>query len=679
MNRGRIRLRRVVVAAAAGIVMALVGVAPASAHPLGNFSINHLDQLSFERGRIVDNAIVDTAEIPTAQAADIIDTDHNGKASDPELAAYGVSQCASYLTTLTLTVDSVPVTFSTTSTTFTYRPGQAGLPTTRLECTFVAAVDLSAQRSVVFANSFAPNRVGWHEITAVGNGSRIEDSPVPTSSVTKGLTVYPVDLLSSPMNVRDASFTIVPGSGASTQAVTIKQSASAFSRALGPFSRVVDRVTKTFNDLVGRKQLTLGIGLLAIGLALILGMSHALLPGHGKTVMAAYIAGRQGSVKDAVLVGATVTATHTGGVLILGLALTLSTSLAGESVLAYLGVISGLMIAALGASLLRGAHKRRQSGDSVWSHGHSHGGHSHTHRGRSHSHDAPTAVRVAAAHSHSDEVDDHEGAQAHEGAHAHGGASHSHGGAVHSHGGAVHSHGGSVHSHGLAKVLERSRRDALPGASPVAQPAFALAGRTPLPQNLDADAKSSDLAGAGWNALSVAERIADVGAVGSHLGHAGDVHVRRDLLIGAQSDADRLEFEESFENVDGENDDHEHADHSFGETKIFSRKGLIGMGIAGGLVPSPSALVVLLSAIALGRTIFGIVLVVGYGIGMAGTLTLAGVLLVRVRDRYQGRAGEQPGRLRALAQRWTKWAPYLTAGLVFVVGLGLALRSLGQL
>lgn len=659
MSRRRIRLRRVVVALSAGIVLALVGVAPASAHPLGNFSINHLDQLSFERGRIVDAAIVDTAEIPTAQAADIIDADHNGTVSDAELAAYGVSQCASYLTTLTLTIDSVPVAFSMTSTTFAYRSGQAGLPTTRLECTFVADTDLSAQRSVAFANSFAPNRVGWHEITAVGDGSRIQDSPVPTSSVTKGLTVYPVDLLSSPMNVRDASFTILPGSGASTQAATLKKSASTFSRALGPFSRVVDRVTKTFNDLVGRKQLTLGIGLLAIGLALILGMSHALLPGHGKTVMAAYIAGRQGSVKDAVLVGATVTATHTGGVLILGLALTLSTSLAGESVLAYLGVISGLMIAVLGASLLRGAHKRRLSGDSVWSHGHSHGGHSHTHGGRSHSHDVPTAARGAGPHSHSEAVDVHVGA--------------------HSHAGSSHSHGGAVHSHGLAKVLERSRGEAHPAVAPVAQPVFAFAGTTTMPQNLVADAKSSELAGAGWNALAVAERMADVGAVGSHLGHAGDVHIRRDLLIGAQTDADRLDFEESFENVDDGDGDHEHADHPFGETKIFTRKGLIGMGIAGGLVPSPSALVVLLSAIALGRTIFGIVLVVGYGIGMAGTLTLAGVLLVRVRDRYQGRAGEAPGRIRALAQRWTRWAPYLTAGLVFVVGLGLALRSLGQL
>jgi len=52
------------------------------------------------------------------------------------------------------------------------------------------------------------------------------------------------------------------------------------------------------------------------------------------------------------------------------------------------------------------------------------------------------------------------------------------------------------------------------------------------------------------------------------------------------------------------------------------------MGIAGGLVPSPSALVVLLGAIALGRTWFGVVLVLGYGVGMAATLTLVLVLVL---------------------------------------------------
>ena len=112
----------------------------------------------------------------------------------------------------------------------------------------------------------------------------------------------------------------------------------------------------------------------------------------------------------------------------------------------------------------------------------------------------------------------------------------------------------------------------------------------------------------------------------------------------------------------------------------MSRGALVGMGIAGGLVPSPSALIVLLSAIALGRTAFGILLVVGYGVGMAATLTAAGLLLVRVRDRYQHRAAGRAGRrLGRAAMRWQRVMPFFTATLVLFVGLGLALRSVAQI
>ena len=109
------------------------------------------------------------------------------------------------------------------------------------------------------------------------------------------------------------------------------------------------------------------------------------------------------------------------------------------------------------------------------------------------------------------------------------------------------------------------------------------------------------------------------------------------------------------------------------EPRPVSRRGLIGMGVAGGLVPSPSALIVLLSAIALGRTVFGVVLVIGYGLGMAITLTLAGLLLVRIRDRYQAR--ERRRGASTLARWWTQLAPYATATLVVVVGLSIAIRG----
>jgi ABC-type nickel/cobalt efflux system permease component RcnA len=103
---------------------------------------------------------------------------------------------------------------------------------------------------------------------------------------------------------------------------------------------------------------------------------------------------------------------------------------------------------------------------------------------------------------------------------------------------------------------------------------------------------------------------------------------------------------------------------------VYGRRGLIGLGVAGGLVPSPSALIVLLGAIALGRTWFGIMLVIAYGAGMAATLTVAGLLLVHLRNRID--AAPRVGRWSGI---WVVTGPILTATLVLVVGLGLALHS----
>ena len=85
-------------------------------------------------------------------------------------------------------------------------------------------------------------------------------------------------------------------------------------------------------------------------------------------------------------------------------------------------------------------------------------------------------------------------------------------------------------------------------------------------------------------------------------------------------------------------------------------------------MPSPSALIVLLGAMALGRTMFGVLLVIAYGVGMAATLTAAGLLLIRLRDRLEGRFG--------FVARWQAVAPSATAALIVVVGLGLAGRAL---
>src|SRR5262249_42409560 len=162
-------------------------------------------------------------------------------------------------------------------------------------------------------NRFRADRVGWRELTAVGHGVRLVDSPLPASSVTGELRRYPPDLLSSPLDVRSARLRVEPGEGG--------PGAGAPGPAPGGTS-LVPRWTAGAEQVLrnlGGGRLTPLIGVLAVLLSLVLGAAHAALPGHGKTVMAAYLAGRHGRPRDAIAVGATVTLTHTGGVLVLGL------------------------------------------------------------------------------------------------------------------------------------------------------------------------------------------------------------------------------------------------------------------------------------------------------------------------------------------------------------------------
>jgi len=117
---------------------------------------------------------------------------------------------------------------------------------------------------------------------------------------------------------------------------------------------------------------------------------------------------------------------------------------------------------------------------------------------------------------------------------------------------------------------------------------------------------------------------------------------------------------------------HHHHDHHHGKLS------LAGIGLAGGLVPSPSALVVLLGAIGLGRAGFGVLLVLAYGLGMAGTLVGAGLLLLAVQRRLArtGWVARLAARLAPLGTRLRATGTTATAALVVLVGLGLTARAL---
>ncbi|MEV4613177.1 high frequency lysogenization protein HflD [Kitasatospora sp. NPDC049258] len=545
--------------AVSGALLLLGLAAPvAGAHPLGNFSLNHYLGFTVHPDSLEVLAVTDAAEIPTLQEQPKVDRNGDGTVDDAERTTWASDRCAEAAQRLEVTTDqaTTPLSWSTGSAQFNYEDGAAGLRTSRLECRLRAGLRIPASGLTLrVASGSDPSRVGWNEITARGDGTTLDRSDVPARSVSEELRDYPRDLLDSPSGVTHAQFRARPGgSGGSAPGTAVRAEGS------GPTAWLAG-LDARLTELGAARRLTVPLGLLAVLLSIVLGAGHALLPGHGKTVMAAYLAGRRGRTRDAVTVGATVTVTHTAGVLVIGLCLSAFSSLAGDLLLGWLGVLSGALVAVVGAGLLRDALRRRGSRPNTPAHPHgepervlAHASAASTgHHAHAHDHPHP--------HDHHAHGDHHHDDDAHPDGHGH---SHDH----------HHDHGRHHdHDHGH----EHGHRHGLFGG-------------------------------------------------GHHQGPA-----------------------------------------------VPGRRGLIGLGIAGGLVPSPSALVVLLGAVALGRTLFGAALVVAYGLGMAATLTAVGLLLVRLGDRLAGAAdGPILGRLHRIAP----YSALLTALLILTVGVGLVVRSL---
>ena len=551
----RIVLTLVLTAAAAALG---VGLAPAaSAHPLGNLTVNHYDGLHLFADHLTDAAVEDVAELPTLQRKPSIDTSGDGRLSRPERTSYAGTQCRAMAGALSIVVGGHRVAMTVERSSYTERPGVISLTVGRLECDLSGRVELSSKATVQVDSPWDSAGIGWHEITAVATGVSLQGSPFPARSISGELRRYPNNLLSSPLDVRSGTLTTEPGAGSSTYRIAKDLPVA------GVLVRQLNRLATTFNDVVGSKHLTVGVGLLAVLLSVLLGAGHAFLPGHGKTIMAAYLVGRRGRLRDVVTVGATVTITHTAGVLLLGLAISTTASFAPTQAEQYLGVISGLIVAGVGVGLLVAAVRKRRR------------------------------VGVAAALRVAPDVDEMVAGE-----------------------------------HLDTSVVPAARLVAGGGTADVAL----LAPAHPHPHHEH-----------------------DHGATGHDHPH------------GASHDHGTADHRHG---LFGRGHAHSHAPSDGG----FSKGGLVGLGIAGGLVPSPSALLVLLAATALGRTVFGVVLVLGYGLGMAGALSLAGLLLVRLRGRLDRFAGSP--RL-ARAERLLTLLPMLTALLVLAVGVGLTLRAIG--
>ena len=261
-------------------------------------------------------------------------------------------------------------------------------------------------------------------------------------------------------------------------------------------------------DMVGSRELSAGLIAGAMALALFLGAVHGLEPGHGKTIVAAYLVGTRGTVGNAMFLGGVVTMTHTFSIILLGLVALFATQwVTTEEIMPWMGTASGLLIVGLGGWLL--VNQLRGTGPGQGHHHHHHGDHDH------------------GGHDHGDH---------HHGDHGHGGEGHHHG------------HG---HSHEIPATV----------------------------------------------------------------------------TLGS----------------------------------------LLTLGVSGGIVPCPGALIVLLTAIGLGRVAFGLVLLVVFSFGLAAVLIAVGILFVKARPLVERFSGEG---------KWLQRLPIASSVVIIFVGLGITVKTL---
>jgi ABC-type nickel/cobalt efflux system permease component RcnA len=330
---------------------------PASAHPLGNFTVNAAAAVVVTPGQLRIDYALDLAEIPTFQLRDQIDPDGDGVGA-AELDAWAARRAGELARGLELTVEGRSLELDVTSSTAVLLPGQGGLDVLRLDAVLVAPA-VPASGEVLIKDRNDRGRLGWREMTAAGgSGAAVRGSTVPAASPSSGLRSYPEDLLASPPSVRTASFVFVP-------------SASAAAAPVGATGPGQDAGGSRLSSLIAARELSPGIVVLALAVALGVGALHALAPGHGKTITAAYLAGSSAGVRQTLGVAIAVAAMHTASVLVVGLALVaVQSAFPAERIYPWLGAAAGAAALALGVALMTRQLRHRRA---------HHNGHGHEH------------------------------------------------------------------------------------------------------------------------------------------------------------------------------------------------------------------------------------------------------------------------------------------------------------
>lgn len=378
----------------------------ASAHPMGNFSVNHYSKIDVQGDRIIVRYFIDLAEIPTYQELQqgniaAIQVSTNLDPNSPAVVRYVAARGAELGHGLVLDMDGKQIPLRLVSSGVIFPPGAGGLPTMKMGFIYEAIYPSIAGRQHVrlhYADNNYPGHTGWKEIVALASAGSLLHSSVPATDRSGELSNYPTDLLTSPPQDLDASVvaalppiadtqtpvtseavsrreqvpadkatslqhhskTAVKAATAPKQTPTVpvaslepSQTASAASATVHLRANQQQTPRSKFTELITAQHLSAWFLFTAAIIAIGLGGLHALEPGHGKTIVAAYLVGSKGTARHAVLLGMIVTVSHTAGVFALG-AVTLYTSryIVPEQLYPWLGAFSGITIAGLGCYML---------------------------------------------------------------------------------------------------------------------------------------------------------------------------------------------------------------------------------------------------------------------------------------------------------------------------------------
>jgi len=392
-------------------ILATLGMLACSAmlpaHPLGNFSVNHYMRFEAVPGGVELQYAIDLAEIPTFELL----RDWGMERTSPRdgLDRKAAGQARIWMEKLALQIDGKPVRPDFEDASLVISDGAGNLPILRITSRMrIAAIGGRLQ----YEDHNFEGRAGWKEIViASAPGVRLETASQTDRERSQALAAYPPDPLVAPPQDLRAEFVWTSDTPIKTSVLPTPHKVEppapliqAVPQPAGPvaappaaaLARNAPAGTVVRNDflsrLLHRESIPLDMVVIALVIAFGLGGAHALTPGHGKTIVAAYLVGSRGTLKHAAFLGAMVTVTHTISVFALGLAtLFLFRLIVPEKITEILGVISGLSIATIGGWMLikrfRGAHSHtHHHHDHQYSHKHAHGGHAHSHGPGTHTH-----------------------------------------------------------------------------------------------------------------------------------------------------------------------------------------------------------------------------------------------------------------------------------------------------